>query len=283
VSIADIKSLDFSQFIMLYKFWNSVLNSLCPAFIAKRWVTTPQIRLIIALSTRLKDRLVQIGVDENKVRVIRSGVNSEKFRPQSTVDSDLFKKQMGLPKEDPIIEYFGPLSLFRGVDTAILAMSKIRENFPSAKLVLLARKSSQDGEAARLEEMARRNDITIVSGILREEELIRYLSLADVFVLPFRFWPQVECPLTILEAMSIGKPVVTTTFGAIPEVVIDGENGLTVSPGRPEILAKAVTELLIDRDAALRMGERGRAYTKNFHDWAVIAESTLNVFENVLS
>jgi glycosyltransferase involved in cell wall biosynthesis len=65
-------------------------------------------------------------------------------------------------------------------------------------------------------------------------------------------------PNTILEAMAAARPVVSTTVGAIPDAVMDGETGLLVPPRDPDRLAAALDALLRDPERAHRMGEAGR-------------------------
>jgi len=66
-------------------------------------------------------------------------------------------------------------------------------------------------------------------------------------------------PIVILEALALGKPVVATRVGGIPEVIEDGETGLLVAPGDPRALAGAVSALLADPGGTSALAERGRA------------------------
>ena len=81
------------------------------------------------------------------------------------------------------------------------------------------------------------------------------LSRARMFVQPSL---SEGIPLTVLEAMARGLPVVATRVGGLPEVVIDGETGLLVPAADPPALAEAVLTLWRDPDAAGRMGDAGR-------------------------
>jgi glycosyltransferase involved in cell wall biosynthesis len=80
------------------------------------------------------------------------------------------------------------------------------------------------------------------------------LAEADVFVLPSR---GDNAPISILEAMAAGLPVVSTRVGGIPELVTDGETGLLVAPDDPEGLADAIDRLASDAAFRSRLGERG--------------------------
>ena len=94
------------------------------------------------------------------------------------------------------------------------------------------------------------------------EEKEHYWSMADVFVQP----TYEDCfPLTILEAMQHGLPVVSTDEGAVPDRVVDGENGFICRHKDAEGLAQALERLLLDEALRHRMGTEGyRRYKENF-------------------
>jgi glycosyltransferase involved in cell wall biosynthesis len=81
------------------------------------------------------------------------------------------------------------------------------------------------------------------------------MSLADVFVLP-SLWEGL--PLVLIEAGSLGRPMVATDIGGTREIVTDGETGLLVPPADPAALAAAVHRLLADPVLAARLGENAR-------------------------
>jgi glycosyltransferase involved in cell wall biosynthesis len=89
------------------------------------------------------------------------------------------------------------------------------------------------------------------------------LAAADIFVLSTR---SEGLPLSILEAMSAGLPVVASRVGGIPELVVDGETGLLVPPGDPASLAAAIERLLEDPGLRDRLGAAGRARLEEFFD-----------------
>jgi glycosyltransferase involved in cell wall biosynthesis len=100
------------------------------------------------------------------------------------------------------------------------------------------------GIAPRVRFMGFRDDI---EGILSASDLFVLSSLTE------------GMPLSVLEAMAAGLPVVATRVGGVPELVTDGETGLLVAPKDPEALAAALLSLIEDRSSRLRMGRAARA------------------------
>jgi glycosyltransferase involved in cell wall biosynthesis len=93
------------------------------------------------------------------------------------------------------------------------------------------------------------------------KDAVRVLAGCDVFVLASRFE---GLPVALMEALALGLPVVMTAVGGIPEAVTDRVEGLLVPPGRPDLLAHAVTELAADAPRRKEMAEAARARGDDF-------------------
>jgi len=263
LSINDLKNLNAFDYLQLYKFWNNIFNAIIPKFFVKKWVSVPLMRHVITLSKRTAQRLTDYGLNNEDVTPIPSGVDVNLFKPS------------GNKKEDFTILYFGPLSSFRGVDVLFSAFKLVKKSLSSARLILLARESnSKSFWFKKAENLA---DVEIITGMLDQKELIGHLSRASVVVLPFKFWPQVECPLTVLEAMAMEKAVVTTPIGSIPEIVKNWENGVLIPSKNPKKLAEVVVNLLSEPSQRDEIGRKARVYVERFHDWNKIVEDTLDV------
>ena len=102
-----------------------------------------------------------------------------------------------------------------------------------------------------------------------------YLARATVYALPSY---AEGLPMSVLEAMAAGVPVVTTPVGGIPEAVTDGVEGFLVEPGDIETLRARLTQLLEDSELAVRMGEAGRRKVKSSFSSAVIMPKLENMY-----
>jgi glycosyltransferase involved in cell wall biosynthesis len=85
----------------------------------------------------------------------------------------------------------------------------------------------------------------------QRDDVLRILAGADVFVLASR---QEGLPVVLMEATSVGLPIVATAVGGVPEVLTDGVDGLVVPPGDPLALADALSRVVTDPDLRARLG-----------------------------
>jgi glycosyltransferase involved in cell wall biosynthesis len=90
-------------------------------------------------------------------------------------------------------------------------------------------------------------------------------------------------PLTLLEYMASGKPIVATNIGGVPEVVQEGVNGYLVQTGDYHALAQRINSLLADRDLAARMGENGRSIVKQRFTEQTMMQQIENLYAQTLA
>jgi glycosyltransferase involved in cell wall biosynthesis len=106
------------------------------------------------------------------------------------------------------------------------------------------------------------------------------LASADLFVLSSR---SEGLPLSILEAMAAGLPVVASNVGGVPEAVVDGDTGLLVPPSDPQSLATAIGRLLDDPALRRRLGEAGRMRVAEHFDLAAVHQAHLDLYRRALA
>ena len=175
---------------------------------------------------------------------------------------------MPLPAGARVLLCVARLAEQKGVDVAVRALERIREQEPRAVLVVLG----EGPERARLEALA--GEGVYLPG--RVGDVAAWYRRAEVLVHPAR-WEGFG--LALLEAMLAGKPVVATRVSAAPEIVVDGETGLLVPPDDAAALADAVVSLLADAARATAMGEAGLARARSEFSVARMAERTAAVYE----
>jgi len=164
----------------------------------------------------------------------------------------------------------GRLVQRKGVDDLIRAFADVKPHFPEVRLSVVG-----DGpERKNLTELAGRLgvlDSVEFKGTLLGAELDREYARCFTFVLPSKDVPTDPANeglgLALIEASMHVKPLVGTRHGGIPEVVVDGRNGLLVTPGDPGALAAALVELLSNPDLAERMGAAALQMARSRFSW----------------
>jgi glycosyltransferase involved in cell wall biosynthesis len=212
-------------------------------------------RLSVRLRDRLLDRIVCVsrlnaGViaserDGTKITVITNSFDEARFDPVQT-DGGRLRALAGAGERSIVVGTMGRLSDPRKGLSYFLEMARLlRAQRPEYRFVVAG-----DGEPGDLGDA---NEFVTCLG--RYPDPAEFYAGLDIFVLPSL---SEGGPITVLEAMAMERPVVSTRVGMVPDVVTDGVTGLVVSPGDADALAGAVSKLAAGLDEAQRMGRRGR-------------------------
>ena len=156
----------------------------------------------------------------------------------------------------------------------------IRESVPAAHVRLIG----EDGGAAdalrrRAHELGLSHAITFEGAHPREELPAAYRA-ASVCVVPSRFE---AFPYTCMEAMACGRPLVASNVGGVPEVLGDQGTGLLVAPEDPAALGGAVSRLLLDPAARVRLGESARRRVVSSFAARTVAARMVDLYGEVIS
>jgi len=161
------------------------------------------------------------------------------------------------------------------------ALARVRRDVPGARLVCLGKVLEPDYDAAvrrRIAELGLRDAVDLV-GFVSDRELDQALRTCAVFTLASL---EESSPVSIAEAMTLGKPVVATRVGGVPDLVTEGETGYLVDHGDVARTAEALVQLLTDPDLRGRLGARAAARARlDFHPEAV-ARRTLAVYQQIV-
>jgi glycosyltransferase involved in cell wall biosynthesis len=210
--------------------------------------------------------------------VVRSGIALRDTPPEA--ETRRLRERLGISPHEPVLGIVAHVLPHKGYDDLIQALALLQEKLPRAKCLIVGR-APRARYLRKLLQRAERlsvRDRLIVVGF--QEDVVPFLHAMDVFVLPSR---TEGLPITILEAMAAGKPVVATAVGGIPEVVRDGETGLLAPPSDPGRLAEAVLRLLEAPTLAKAMGGAGRAWVERAFGLEQEAKQTCALYRQVLA
>lgn len=222
---------------------------------------------LTASADNVKERLIFLGAEKEKIHIIPNGVFSSQFRPPT-------KQKNG--KELNYILYLGRVHAIKELDVLLNAFSKLKDRKVRLKIA-----GEGISETKRLIKLA--SDLEISNrvdfiGNVRGSEKIELLQKALFFVSP-RIINNLG--LANLEALASGIPVITTRIAASQKIIKDGENGFLVKESDPIELATKMDLLLSDEDLRNRMSEKALA-TASFFDWNSIANNYMHIYKSLI-
>ena len=212
---------------------------------------------IFVPSENVFDSFVAGGIDEQKLFIIPYGVDTNRFRPHFSSNSDQF-----------IILYVGSISLAKGVQYLLKAYAEFRR--PDTKLLLIGQvDDSIKGIMAQYQEFYE------FVGYVPNYELTKYYTSASVFVMPSL---SEGSSLVTYEAMACGTPVITTYKAG--SVVRDGKDGFLVPIRDVRALKERIIQLYEDRTLLEVMGESARERAEEF-TWEQYEQRVVNTYEQI--
>lgn len=210
------------------------------------------------------------GVPEGRVHVIHNAVEIARFdaaRPHPRL-----RALLGATEETVLALFVGRLGAWtKGLDVLAEAMARIPADLPLA----LALVGPGDDAAVRPLFAQCSHPVSFL-GARSHQEVPALLKAADILVQPSR---HEGLPLTLIEAMAAGLPVIATRVGGIPEAVHDGVTGLLIEPGDPQPLALSLQRLALDGDMRKRLGEAGQRRARQIFDVGAVAQRVAEVYE----
>jgi glycosyltransferase involved in cell wall biosynthesis len=198
-----------------------------------------------------KSLTVQYGISEQKVKCVFAGSNA----PVPTIE----------PVEK---DYTNQIILFVGMDwkrkggpALVEAFKKICNDHPKAILKIIGCDPKINHPQIK------------VLGKLPLSQLSRHYESASIFCMPSINEP---FGVVFVEAMAYGLPIIATSTGAIPDMVIPGKNGILIDVGDIDALAKALGDLLSDQNKRRQFGKQSYLMSKNLYNWQTVGEKIRN-------
>jgi len=224
------------------------------------------------------------GLAEPKAERVYISVDRERFSPAARGSTGI-REELGLSDSARLLAEVAQITPWKGQDTAIRSLPRIRERFDAHLLIVgdiafSSQRYDNVGFLHSLEELVRELGVeSAVHFFGRRDDIPELIGAIDLLLLPS--WDE-PFGLVVAEAISVGTSVLVTERGGVREYIKDGFNGRLLPPHEPAVWAEAAIELLDDPEALARMTRESSTTAEQFNDERYCREM-LAIYERAAS
>jgi glycosyltransferase involved in cell wall biosynthesis len=251
--------------------------------------------VLTAISSSIKDSIVDAGGDVGRIVMIPNGTDAERFSKKMEINVHQY---LGIEENGQIVLSVGNYRYVKGYESLFDAFELVLKEVPTARLVIVGR-DQKKALAALIERHGVQGKVVLTGQIRVPEKALGYdtgtqdsetggdvlaalYQSADVYVSAGVSGGAEGLSLAVLDALTSRLPVVATDISGNKDVVEDGKSGILVEPGKAQQMGEAVVCLLKNRHLAEQYGKAGYEISRQYH-WGAVAMSYLEAYETAIS
>lgn len=244
---------------VLIRRWHSFLSM--QKYVAKR------LRHVITVSKCSQRDIAQdFAIPDERIDLVYCGIDDQVFRPLPDVPRVQYRLMATASADQPL----------KGLRYLLEAVAQLVPRYPSLELLIVGRPKEGGATEKLIEKLGISSHLRFVSGI-STEDMVRYYNQAHVAVVPSLYE---GFGLPAGEAMACGAPLVSSTGGALPEVV--GDAGIQVPAGDADAIASAISKLFEDPALCEHYAKAGRDRIEQTFCWRIAAGQMVDYYQQVL-
>ena len=221
-------------------------------------------RIITVSESSRRDIVAQMGVGAEQLHIVPVGVDHNRFKPNPAIARRPHRIMTTASADVPL----------KGLRPLLEALAKVRTEHP-IDVTIVGKQREGSVLPELLKKLGLEDVITFESGV-SDDRIVELYNEAEMVVVPSLYE---GFSIPAIEAMACGTPLITTTGGALPEVVgPSGEAALTVPPNDPAALAVAILEVLRSPELRAKLSEGGRARVLKGFTWRIAAEGCVEQY-----
>ena len=217
-----------------------------------KWASLNIVSLLAVNSNELRNQLIRMKISKEKIRFIPNCVT--KINLQETI----------MKKNEFIICTIGNLRRNKNHKFFIDVIEKVQEKVPKVKGWIIGQPVSDEPNLKKeLENYIKSKGLQNAVNLLGfQHNIVKYLKESSIFVMTSL---SEGTPNSILEAMSFGIPVVSTSVGGVPDIINSGNNGFLFEPTNKDGFVNIIINLLNDKNFRIKIGNSGKQYVEDCH------------------
>ncbi|MEW6169948.1 MAG: glycosyltransferase [Candidatus Omnitrophota bacterium] len=260
IIISTVQNVDIWK-----KFWHKIIDKM----LANR--TTK----FIAVSKAVKEFLINTEkIPEEKIEIIPNAIDAESLRVNELAGLRV-REDLGIKNEEIVLTVIGRLVEQKGHKYLFEALSMLDGRY-RVKLLVVGDGPLRESLQFKVNSLQLENKIQFLG---QRRDMAEIFNASDGVILPSLYE---GLPVSILEAMAVGKPVIATDVGGTCELVKDGETGFLAQAKNSKSLASNIEKLLTSPDKGKKMGERGKELVNNAFSIQAIVKKTADLYLSLL-
>lgn len=245
------------------RFFNSICDKVTEAITEK----------FITVSEMLAQELIKAGIPQAKIVTVYNGLELEKYN--ANISGLPVRQAFGVSGDEKLLGIVARLHPVKGHLYLFEAMARLTKNSPKIKLLVVG----TGPERPHFEEMVAQLNIkskVIFAGF--QKNIPEIIAALDLLVLPSL---SEGLGLAVMEGMAMGKAVLATKVGGIPEIITSGVDGLLVPPADFQALAEGIQQLLQSDQMMAQFGDAARRTIETRFSAGLMAEKTAKVYKDL--
>ena len=231
--------------------------------------------IITCDAEHMKVAMGKMEVDPDKIKIIKFGVDTKKFKPRSA-DEEV-KKKLGIESGELVVISIRSLEPIYDVPTLVRAIPSVLKELPNTKFLIGGSGSEENKIKDLVEKLGVRESVNFL-GFINNQDLPFYFNAADVYV--STSLSDAGIASSTAEAMASGLPVVITNTGENEKWINEGENGFLVPAKDYSSLAGKIINLLKEEEIREEIGKEGRKTIEEKDDFYADMEKMERIIEN---
>lgn len=237
------------------------------SFLKMQIKVTRQLKHVVTVSDQSRrDTATDFGVADDHLKVIYNGIDTDQFKPLANVQRNRYQLICTASADQPL----------KGLKYLLQAMPKLIKLFPQLQLTVVGKLQAEGPTETLIQQLGIAERIQFVSGI-STERLVELYSESTIAICPSLYE---GFGLPAGEAMACGVPVISSTGGALPEVI--GNAGIIVPKGDSEALGHQIARLLDNPEHQAQLSKAGRQRIEQTFSWATVAAELTDYYEQML-
>lgn len=229
----------------------------------------------ICNSKQAKDVLVSLGIRSSLIKVITNGVDTELFQQNSVVRNSM-RSRFGIDSDETVIGTVANFRWEKNYPFLVECFSLLSKKHPKLRLLCVGGGGAIDEIISLAEARGLAEKVLFVGSV---DNVPDYLGMMDIFVLCSL---KESFPNSVIQAMSVGLPVVVSDIGACNDIVTNSENGFTFDSNNSDKFIEKIERLLSDKYLCRQFSEKGSLLVKERHAIAGMVGKYLNIYGQFL-